>query len=133
VPTLIIAALVFVHGAIHLSYLAPHPPEATAGPPWPFALDRSWVLRRFDVPPDVMRLLGLALTAVTFATLTLAAISIVGLIPTELWPPAVAIGAGTSLALLLLFFHPWLVIGLVIDVALLAVASIVGRSGPIPA
>jgi hypothetical protein len=132
VPTLILAAFVFIHGAIHLSYLAPRPPATAGGPPWPFTLDRSWILSRFDVSPELMRVLGLALTAATFAALTLAAMSIGGLIPNELLPPALAIGAGTSLALLLLFFHPWLVLGLVIDVGLLAAAVLGAQSSSVP-
>ena len=131
-PPLIVAAFVFIHGAIHLSYLAPRPPVTAGGPPWPFTLDQSWVLSRFDVSPHLTRVLGLALTAVTFAALTSAAMSITGVIPTELWPPAVALGAGTSLALLVLFFHPWLVLGVVIDVGLLTAAFLVDRSGLVP-
>jgi hypothetical protein len=35
------------------------------------------------------------------------------------WTAGVAVGAIASLALLVLFFHPWLVLGVVIDVVLL--------------
>jgi hypothetical protein len=41
---LFLAAFVFAHGAIHISYLTPPPPATASGPAWPFSLDRSWVL-----------------------------------------------------------------------------------------
>ena len=119
VPPLIIAAFLLIHGAIHLSYLWPRPPATATGPAWPFTLERSWLLSRVGVPPELLRMLGLALSAVTFAAFVLAAISIVGLLPTSLWAPAVALGAGSSLALLVLYFHPWLVLGMAIDAVLL--------------
>ena len=131
-PPLIVAAFVFIHGAIHLSFLAPRPPATADGPPWPFTFDQSRVVVRFGVRPGVIRLVGLALTAVTFAALTFAAMSVAGLIPTQLWPPVVALGAGTSIAMLALFFHPWLVLGVVIDVGLLTAAFLVDRSGLVP-
>ena len=124
-PPLIVAAFLFVHGAIHLSYFSPQPPATASGPAWPFVLGRSWILSRFGVPPGRLRIMGLALSAVTFAAFTLAALAVIGVLPAGLWLSAVAMGAGSSLALLVLFFHPWLVLGVAIDVVLL-VAIFIG-------
>jgi hypothetical protein len=131
-PSLIFAAFVFAHGAIHLGYLAPRPPATVDGPTWPFKLDGSWVLSRADASTAVLRSIGLALTAVTFASFTLAAMAIVGVVPQTMAPVALVLGAGSSVALLTLFFHPWLALGLVIDVALLS-AVIVAEWSPIAA
>jgi hypothetical protein len=131
-PTLIIAAFLFIHGAIHLSFLSPRPPATAGGPSWPFALERSWILSRLGVSPDLLRVLGLALSAATFAAFTLAALGVIGLLPAGVWPAAVATGAGSSLALLVLFFHPWLVLGLIIDAALLAAVFIADWSPAAP-
>ena len=122
-PSLIVALFVFIHGAIHLCYLAPRPPATADGPIWPFTLDRSWVLSRADTPAEV-RLIGLALTSVTFATFTLAAMSIAGVVPASLAAVALVLGAGSSIALLVLFFHPWLMLGLVIDITLLLAVTV---------
>lgn len=127
-PPLIFAAFLVVHGAIHLSYLSPRPAATATGPAWPFRLDRSGILSPLGVSPELLRLIGLALSAVTFAAFTLAALSVVGLIPTSLWAPAIALGAGSSLALLVLFFHAWLSLGLAIDVVLLAAVFVAGWS-----
>lgn len=128
--SLIVAGFVFLHGAIHLSFLAPTPPAMADGPAWPFDLHGSWLLARSDTSQRFARPLGLALTAVTFAAFTLAAMAIVGLAPHVVGDAFVVLGAGSSMALLMLFFHPWLVLGLVIDIALLWAASIAGWAPP---
>jgi hypothetical protein len=127
---LLLAAFLFAHGAIHLSYLSPRPPATASGPQWPFALDRSWLLTPFGVGTEVMRLLGIALAAVTLVAFTVAAASALGIAPSAVWTPAVASGAAASIALLAVFFHPWVVLGVVIDVALLA-AVLLGRWTPL--
>jgi hypothetical protein len=126
---LLLAAFVFAHGAIHISYLTPRPPATASGPSWPFALDRSWVLSPLGVAPDAMRLLGIALAVVTLAAFTLAAASVLGFVSQALWTAAVGLGAASSISLLVLFFHPWLVLGMAIDLALLA-AALVARWTP---
>jgi hypothetical protein len=126
---LILAVFLFAHGAIHLSYLSPRPPATASGPSWPFALDRSWVLSPLGVQPGVMRVMGFALAVVTLAAFTLAAASVLGVVPQALWTAAVAVGAASSLGLLVVFFHPWLVLGVVIDLTLLG-AGLIARWTP---
>jgi hypothetical protein len=72
---------------------------------------------------------GIALVAVTLAAFGLAALVAAGIGPVSLWIPAVTIGATASLAVLLVFFHPWLIVGVAIDIGLLA-ASLVGGWTP---
>lgn len=126
---LLLAAFLFAHGVIHLSYLSPRPPATASGPSWPFALDRSWVLSPLGLGRDAMRGLGLALAVVTLAAFTVSAAVVLGLVPQALWSPTVALGAASSIALLVLFFHPWLVLGVAIDLAILA-AALVARWTP---
>jgi hypothetical protein len=126
---LFLAAFLFLHGALHLSYLAPRPPARPGGPEWPFTLERSWLLASSTVAPELTRMLGIALVVATLAAFTLAAAAMLGIIPGALWPVGVALGAGSSLAMLVLFFHPWLMIGVVIDLALLMVVLFT-RWGP---
>lgn len=64
-----------------------------------------------------MRVVGYLLVAVTLVALVGAGLaSIELLVPAGWWPALVVTGAGTSLLTLGLFFHPWLVIGVAIDV-----------------
>jgi hypothetical protein len=133
-PRLLFAAFLLAHGAIHASFLAPRPPATAAGPTWPFEIARSWVLTSLGIQPASMRLLAMALVAATIAAFALAALAAAGVIPVELWGPASVAGAVASVALLVLFFQPWLVLGVVIDLGLLWAVLIAGWSphgGPI--
>ena len=125
---LLLAAFLLVHGAIHLSYLSPRPPATASGPAWPFMLDRSWLLTPLGVRPGVARSVGLILVLITLASYTLAAAIVAGVIPGSLWPAAIVLGSVSSITLLALFFHPWLVVGVVIDLALIAVVLWAGWS-----
>ena len=115
---LAIAAFLVAHGAIHAGFMT-SPPTTVGGPAWPFRLDQSWLLHGAGVDPAVARLIGLGLVAATIGGLALAGVVSLGLLPGSLWPIAATIGTVASLALLVLFFHPWLVVGVAIDLVLL--------------
>jgi hypothetical protein len=117
-----LAVFLFLHGAMHISYLSPRPPATPGSPSWPFVLERSWVLTPVGLSPDLTRSLGLVLVIVIVAAFSVAAAGVLGIVPGDLWPASIAAGSIASLALLVLFFHPWLVLGVAIDVALMAVA-----------
>jgi hypothetical protein len=55
----------------------------------------------------------------TVAGFGLAAVAALVLAPAGVWTAGVVVGAIASLALLGLFFHPWLVLGVAIDLVLL--------------
>jgi len=124
----LVALFLVVHAAIHLSYLSPRPMATAAGPAWPFDLRRSWILSPLGAPDAATRALGLALVALTMAGFLLAASVVLGLAPSGLWLPAITIGAVASMGVLVLFFHPWLVVGVVVDVFLLFVVLAGGWS-----
>lgn len=124
--SLAIAAFLLAHGGIHAGFLSPRPPATAGGPAWPFELDRSWILGPLGLGGDAARLLGIALVAATFGGFALGALAAVGIAPAGLWAPAVAVGAVASMAMIALFFHPWLVLGVAIDVALLWAVFLLG-------
>lgn len=133
-PPLLLAAFPLAHGAIHASFLSPRPPATADGPAWPFELARSWVLTPLGIQPETMRLLGMALVAATIATFALAALATAGVIPVDLWGTASVAGAIASVVLLVLFFHRWLVLGVLIDLGLLSVVLVAGwmpQAGPL--
>jgi hypothetical protein len=115
----VFAALLLGHALVHAGFLAPRPQATAGGPPWPFELDRSWILETFGIDPAVTRLIGLAAVAAAVAGLAMSALITLGVGPGELWAAAIAVGTVGSLLALLLFFHPWLVVGVGIDVGLL--------------
>ena len=77
------------------------------------------VVRATWVGSDTTRPLALALVATTIAGFVLAALSVIGVVPAGVWLPAIAIGSISSMGLLVACFHPWLALGIGIDVALI--------------
>jgi len=121
---LLIAGLLLAHGAIHAGFVSKRPPQKPGAPSWPFDLGRSWLLVRLGVPAGTVRVLGLALVAAIIGGYALAALATLGILPADAWGATVAVGSLASLALLLIGFHPWLAVGVAIDLLLLWVALV---------
>ena len=121
---LLVAGLLLAHAAIHAGFVSRRPPARPGSPPWPFDLGRSWLLARLGLPAGAMRILGFALVAVTIGGYALAALATLGILPAGAWGTTVAVGSIASLALLVVGFHPWLVVGIAIDVLLLWVVLV---------
>lgn len=123
---LLFAAFLAAHGLIHASYFSPAPARTAGGPEWPFEMGRSWLVTGMGLDVGSVRVIGAVLITLTVTAFLLAALSTVGwLVPDGWWLPLIVVGSIASAAQLLVFFHPWLVLGLVIDAALiwLALAS----------
>jgi hypothetical protein len=115
------------HALVHIAYLAPAPPRAEGAPEWPFAIRESWPVTHLGVSVDVLRPVAYLLVAVVLVALVGAGLAIIDLVvPSAWWPALVVTGAGASLLLLTLCFHPWLVIGVAIDVVLLYLVLVNG-------
>lgn len=115
----LIVAFLLAHGAIHSSFMAPRPPVTAGGPAWPFELGRSWVLGPLGLDSRAIHMVGLALIAWTIGAFAVAALTAAGFVPAGLWPATVTIGAIASIALLGIYFSPWFVVGVAIDLVLL--------------
>ena len=113
------AGFTLAHAGIHASFISPRPPARDGAPAWPFDLERSWLLTPMGLGSRAARGLGTALLALTLAGFALAALALLGLLPIRLWVPATALGSIASLSLLVVFFHRWLVLGVIIDLGLL--------------
>jgi hypothetical protein len=123
---LLVAAFLLGHAALHIAFIAPAPPATADGPAWPFTTADSWLFTRIGVPSETARLVAIALVAATIAGFALAAIVALGFLPEAIWVPAILVGAVASLGLLVTCFHPWLALGVVIDVALIWACLIAG-------
>ncbi len=127
--TWLFALFLAAHGLIHASYVSPRPAQTAGGPAWPFELAHSWLLSPLGVGADAARLIGAALILVIVAGYAVAALSTIGVLGQGLFAGGVVIGSVASLALLVLFFHSWLVLGIAIDLVLLW-AVLVARWAP---
>ncbi len=118
-PPLLVAAFLLAHGLMHASFVSPRPPATAGGPQWPLDLAHSWALTPLGIDESGTRAIGLALLAIIVGGFGIAALATVGIAPSSAFVGGIVAGAGGSVAMLALFFHPWLVLGVVIDVALL--------------
>jgi hypothetical protein len=86
---------------------------------------RSWAITGAGIDLHVIRAIGVLLIVVVVGGFAMAALSTVGLVvPADWWRAAVVVSSLTSVALLVLFFNPQLVLGIGIDAVLLwAVAT----------
>lgn len=104
--------LLIAHGLVHLLYLAPDVEE--------FTLDDSWL-----VPAGVRRSVAYVLMAATVTAFGLVGLAVWGTpILSGVWPALTIIASAVSLVLLVAYWHPRLVFGVAIDLALIAVAVV---------
>lgn len=113
----LVAGFLLAHAAVHLGFVS-SPPATAGGPQWPFELGRSWALTPLGLDGAASRPLAIALLAVVFAGYAVAALASAGLLPSGLFVGGVVAGSVASVAMLVLFFHPWLLIGVALDVVL---------------
>jgi hypothetical protein len=108
--TIGIGVILLAHGLIHVAIYAP-PTAADA----PFDPRHSWLV---GGPRQARPFL------LTFAYASAAAFAIAGIglfAHQDWWQPAAIVAAALSLLLLVLFFNPWLTIGVAINVAVILV------------
>jgi len=124
---LIIAIFLMAHGWVHMSltYVPVPQPGAMRTPfmPawWRDAVDPAWPIMRLGLPGAVVRRLGWALWVLVVGLYTLAGLALIfatGM--TGLWQGLAVGGSVVSLILLGLYWHPWLPVGVLIDLAIIA-------------
>ena len=127
----VLAAILFGHGWVHLMFLFPRPAPSDGGKPatgkpamdWPFDLRASWIATRTGSGPGAFVAVGRVLVLVTFVLSTLAALATAGiLVPAAWWQGLVVASSLASLAMLVVWFAPTLLLGILIDIALVWLA-----------
>jgi hypothetical protein len=118
-PTLVrilAGILLIAHGGVHTLYLVPNPDD----PKYPFSIESSWMLPEPSRRPVALTLI--VATMVAFLLLTLAVWGVSGL--AGAWPAIAIVASSLSLLLLVAFWDNRLAFGVVIDLALIALAVI---------
>lgn len=106
------ALFLIAHGLLHASYLTPKPED----PKYPFTFDKSWFA---NMVGDASTPIGIGLAILVVVSFALAGLGVLGIPGLEnSWKQFTAIGAVLSTLLLGLFWHPWLVMGFVINAVL---------------
>jgi hypothetical protein len=121
----LLAIFLILHGLVHIGLAAA--PNPAVQPPKPGAFftapERTWLLSRMGLDPVAIRWTGIGLVALStlgFIVLGLGLLGVSGF--AALWPVSGAASALVSLALLGIFWHPWLVVGVAINIGVLALA-----------
>jgi hypothetical protein len=117
------ALFLLAHAGIHTLWFGPRPTPSVGAPAWPFALETS-ALVHAGIHEATARIVGLVLLAGTLVGFGLAALSALAVLPAATFEVGIALGATASTVMLVAFFHPWLVLGIGIDVVLLWAALI---------
>jgi hypothetical protein len=113
---LLIGGFLIAHGLVHGLYFVP--PEED-NPKWAFHLDRSWILAHLRVDPSAWRRIGLRLCVLVMAAFVLAGLGV--LVGVGAWRVLAVAGAAVGLVLFALFWHRWLWIGTLMNVAIVVV------------
>ncbi|HZA39180.1 MAG TPA: hypothetical protein VFA00_00990 [Actinomycetota bacterium] len=114
---LLLGAFLIAHGALHPTiYTIPYDPEKT-----PFNPGRSWALAAVHVAEHPTRTFSAALSVIAGVLFLFSGIAL--LISSSIWVSVAATGAVAGLVLKALYFHPWLSVGVLIDVAVLWAAA----------
>jgi len=117
VTRLLFAAFLMAHGALHPAiYTLPYDPEKAA-----FNPNRSWALATAHVAEQPARTFSAAVSVMAGVLFLLSGVAL--LADSSLWVPLAASGAVLGFVLKGLYFHPWLIVGVLIDVGVLWAAA----------
>jgi hypothetical protein len=121
VTTFLVAGFLLLHGLLHLAVWLPKP-EPAPGRPAPFEPDHSAVLTQERVPQRTIHHLAILLAST--AAVLYGVVGLAVAVGTS-WAVPLAVLAGTvGIAIKLLFFHPWLSVGIAIDLLVLSSALV---------
>ena len=119
---IIITLFLIAHGLVHTGLAsAPNPNDPDAKPGSFFtSISRSWLLPQLGLNEAAVKWMGIILVALATLGFVLAGLGVFG-VPglSEIWRTVAVVSAGVSLLLLVLFWHPWLIVGVLIDISIL--------------
>ena len=124
---ILIAIFLIAHGFIHASLSwVPTPQPGQMRTPffpawWRADVDRQWPAAKLGMPDAEVRTVGWMLWLIATAACVVAGLALV-FVPgaSQVWMAAGAVSAIASLILLAGYWHPWLPVGVLIDLLILA-------------
>lgn len=119
---IIIALFLIAHGLVHAGLAAAPNPDDPDSTPGAFftSPERSWLLPKVGLSEAAVRWVGIILFVLATSGFVLAGLGVFG-VPglSAIWRTAAVVSASLSLLLLVLFWHLWLIIGVLIDIGIL--------------
>jgi hypothetical protein len=117
-----IALFLIAHGLVHAGLAAAPDPSDTDSKPGAFFTSpgRTWLLPKLGLNAAAIKWIGIILVALATLGFVLAGLGVFG-VPglSEIWRTVAVISAVVSLLLLVLFWHIWLIVGILIDIGVL--------------
>jgi hypothetical protein len=121
---ILLALFLMAHGLVHAGLAAAPNPDGPTSKPGAFftAVDRSWLLPQLGLTEPAVHWIGITLVALSTLGFVLAGLGIFGVAGlSTIWQTVAVISAIFSLLLLILFWHPWLPVGVLINIVTLVV------------
>ena len=116
---IIVAIFLILHGLVHaILAMSPNPNAAEAV----FAtfFSRSWLLSGLGLSETACRMVAILLATIATVGFVAAGLALLDtLVPFDWWPTLAIVSAVVSLFLLVIFWHRYLVVGVLIDIVIL--------------
>jgi hypothetical protein len=116
------ALFLIAHGLVHAGLAAAPIPNDPYPKPGAFftAMERSWLLPKLGLNGPAIQWIGIILVVLATLGFVLAGLGGLG-VPglNAVWGTLAVVSACVSLLLLVLFWHTWLVVGVLIDIGIL--------------
>ena len=119
---ILIGIFLIAHGLVHSGLAAAPIPNDSNSKPGAFFTDptRSWLLSRIGLNTSAIRITGIVLVALATLSFITAGLGILGVFGLEsIWRAMTVVSAGLSLLLLVVFWHPWLFVGVLLNIGIL--------------
>lgn len=119
---ILFGVFLILHGLVHAGLAAAPIPDDPSSKPGAFFTDvsRSWLLTGLKLSAPTVRATGIFLVALATLGFAAAGLGVLGMSGLEsIWRMAAIVSSGLSLLLLLVFWHPWLIVGVLINVGVI--------------
>jgi hypothetical protein len=119
---ILFGVFLILHGLVHAGLAAAPIPNEPNSTPGAFFTDvtRSWLLSGMKLSASTIRVTGILLVALATLGFVVAGMGVLGMAGLDsIWRMTAVISSGLSLLLLVVFWHPWLIVGGLINVGMI--------------
>ncbi|MCP4166328.1 MAG: hypothetical protein GY759_10595 [Chloroflexi bacterium] len=119
---ILFALFLIAHGLVHAGLAAAPIPKDPEPKPGAFFTDtsRSWLLPQLGLNASTVQWVGILLVVLATVGFVFAGLGVLGAPGlSTIWRIVAVVSSCLSLLLLVLFWHPWLLVGILIDVGIL--------------
>ncbi len=117
---LLIGGFLIAHGLVHSVLVVVPRPDDPSARPATFLTDRAWLLTSLGLGEAVVRSFTILLWMAATVGFVAAGLGFFGILVPQGWWRTIAVASSAfSLLLIVLYWHPWFVVGPLLDVGIL--------------